>query len=163
MRPASDWLPGQPGAGCAPHNFYFWFGLLCALLVCCSVRSEGQSADEGHLWAISNQQAQPSNQGNNGTPSLAELLPQFYSSLAFTTTPELVRPVPVHRWQGGAYIIYVDTYVSLSHIRSLLPHYYIVEWCEGQPSRGVRTLIIQAPGSHNTPIGNNSAAPVNVL
>ena len=128
---------------CSAGQFYFWFGPVRP------ARSEGQSADEGHLWAISNQQAQPSNQGNNGTPSLAELLPQFYSSLAFTTTPELVRPVPVHRWQGGAYIIYVDTYVSLSHIRSLVPHYYIVEWCEGQPSRGVRTLIIQARQSQH--------------
>ena len=145
---------GLPLTGClaslvlAVRLTIFTSGLVCSVL-CCSVRSEGQSADEGHLWAISNQQAQPSNQGNNGTPSLAELLPQFYSSLAFTTTPELVRPVPVHRWQGGAYIIYVDTYVSLSHIRSLLPHYYIVEWCEGQPSRGVRTLIIQARQSQH--------------
>ena len=136
----TDWLPGQAWPVlAAPHNFYFWFGLLC-----CSVRSEGQSADEGHLWAISNQQAQPSNQGNNGTPSVTELLPQFYSSLAFTTTPELVRPVPVHRWLlPGRCVYHIHTiYVRITlHIVPVPVYTFSVE---GQPSRGVTTLIIKS-------------------
>ena len=74
--PGSSW-PSQLLVA-APANFYFWFVLLW-----CSVRSEGQSADEGHLWAISNQQAQPS---AKATTVQRQLLPRFYSSLAFTTT-----------------------------------------------------------------------------
>ena len=143
----------------APHNFYFWFGLLC-----CSVRSEGQSADEGHLWAISIQQAQPSNQGNNGTPSVTELLPQSYSSLAFTTTLELVRPVSVHRWLWWRcvyhrYDIYIRT--TLSHV-SHTPHRYglvPVYTLYRVSYPGGSELSLSSPGSHNT----HQPAPVNVL
>ena len=59
--------------------------------------------------------------------------------------------------EGGAYI--------LSYVSGTLPVYvyihYTVSVRVNQP--GGSELSLSSPGSHNTPIGNNSAAPVNVL
>ena len=87
-----SWAPLSPFRLCEQAKVA-WLYLASAILSCCackflllvwcSVRSEGQSADEGHLWAISNQQAQPS---AKATTVLLQLLAQSYSSLAFTTT-----------------------------------------------------------------------------
>ena len=83
------------------------------------MRSEGQSADEGHLWAIGNQQAQPS--AKAAATVQRQLLPQFYSSLAFTTTTQdtrnrqtspTSRTVHTHTHAAGGVMVVRMSYIS---------------------------------------------------